>query len=70
MSTFNTSINPGKAIENSQNIGEGDPLHPLATNVFLKEIKRVQVIDIEIKIFEPYDQEITGSKINLNQRML
>ena len=34
-------------------IDAGDPMHPLATNEFSKQIKRVQVIDNEIKIFKP-----------------
>jgi len=33
-----------EVIKISNDIGEGDPMHPLATNVFSKEIKRVQVI--------------------------
>lgn len=45
-------------IKTSNDIGEGDPLHPLATNVFSKEIERVQVIDNEIKIFE-----LDGAKV-------
>jgi len=35
-------------------------MHPLATNVFSKEIKRVQVIDNKIKIHEPDDPHGTG----------
>ena len=47
-------------IKTSNDIDEGDPMHPLATNVFSKEIKRVQVIYNEIKIFEPDDPKVTG----------
>jgi hypothetical protein len=47
-------------IKTSNDIGEGDPMHPLATNVFSNEIKRVQVIDNEIKIFEFDDPKVTG----------
>ena len=46
-------------IKTSNDIGEGDPMHPLATTVFSKEIKRVQVIENEIKIFEPDDPKVT-----------
>jgi len=44
-----------EVIRTSQAIGEGDPLHPLMTGPFSDAIKRVQVIDNEIKIFEPDD---------------
>ena len=39
-----------ETIKTSQEIGEGDLLHPLATNVFSNQVKRVQVIDNDIKI--------------------
>ena len=49
-----------EVIRTSNDIGEGDPMYPLATNVFSKALKRVQVIDNEIKIFEPDDSHVTG----------
>ena len=49
-----------EVITTSPLIGEGDPLHPLATSLLSQAIKRVQVIKNEIKIFEPDAQEITG----------
>ena len=42
-----------EVIRTSRTIGKGDPLHPLAMNEFSKQIKRVQVIDNEIKIISP-----------------
>jgi len=44
-------------------VGEGDPLHPLATSPFSKASKRVQVIDNEIKIFDADAPEVTGVTI-------
>jgi len=49
-----------EVITTSPLIGEGDPLHPLATSPLSQAIKRVQVIDNEIKIFQPDAQEVTG----------
>ena len=40
-------------IKTSNEIGEGDALHPLATIVFSKEIKRVQVFDNEKRYMDP-----------------
>ena len=48
-----------EVIRTSQAIGEGDPMHPLMHGPFSDAIKRVQVIDNEIKIFEPDNQEVT-----------
>jgi len=39
-----------EVIRSANAIDAGDPMHPLATNEFSKLIKRVQVIDNEIKI--------------------
>ena len=47
-------------IRTSQDIGEGDPTDPLMHSVFSHAIKRVQVIDNEIKIFDPDAPEVTG----------
>jgi len=49
-----------ETINVSNDIGAGDSLHPLATNVFAAAIKRVQEIDGEIRIFEPDDPCVTG----------
>lgn len=35
-------------------------MHPLATNEFSRQLKRVQVIDNEIKIFEQEAPEVIG----------
>ena len=50
-------------IRTANDIGAGDPMHPLATNEFSKEIKRVQVIDNEIKILEPDNPHVTGTYV-------
>jgi hypothetical protein len=39
-------------------------MHPFAINVFSKEIKRVYVIDSEIKIHQPDDMQGTGIFVN------
>lgn len=49
-----------EVIRTARTIGDYDPELPLATNEFSKQIKRVQVIDNEIKIFELDAPEVTG----------
>jgi hypothetical protein len=47
-------------IKTAQEIGEHDPEHPLGTGSFTNAIKRVKVINDEIKIFELDAPEVTG----------
>jgi hypothetical protein len=49
-----------EVIRTARTIGDHDPEHPLATNEFSKQIKHVQVIDNEIKIFELDAPEVAG----------
>jgi hypothetical protein len=42
-------------IRTARDLGEHDPEHPLGTGPFTNAIKRVQVIDNEIKIFDLKD---------------
>ena len=41
-------------------IGEGDPTHIFATGPFSQAIKRVQVVNDEIKVYDPDAPEVTG----------
>lgn len=50
-----------EVIRTTQEIGEGDPLHPLMRNEFSMAIKQVQVIDNEIRLFEPDDPKVTSA---------